>query len=117
MRILQLLGNLVYFTLVGASVTIYKQTPLFAPTTTAGVHAANYTGAAAYNPTVLNPPPIPNPPPPTTFFLQLQDNSNDVANISIIQSGSFLGFSVEFSIINEVCEYLGRPDFRDFFSC
>ena len=42
-----------------ASITVYSQVPLGKGTGTAQSAAANYTGAAAYDPTVLNAPPIP----------------------------------------------------------
>ena len=58
--------------------------------------------AAAYNNVVLQAPPIPSPPPPTQFGLSLQASANNVANLSIAQSGAFLGFSVEFSVVNQV---------------
>lgn len=89
---------------VTASITVYSQEPFGVGTTTAA--AATYTGAAAYDPTVLNPPPVPSPPPPTQFSIQLQSSSSDVNGLSIPQSGSFLGFSIEFSVINQVREYL-----------
>ncbi|KAJ7692569.1 glycoside hydrolase family 79 protein [Mycena rosella] len=93
-----------YFALLGlpvawASVTVHYQQPLGAPTST-GSAAASYTGAAAYDPTVLIAPPIPNPAPPSTFFQQL--SSTPVPGLSIPQSGYFFGFSVEFSVITQV---------------
>ncbi|KAJ7054036.1 glycoside hydrolase family 79 protein [Mycena amicta] len=88
-----------------ASITVYHQQPLGVGTTTAtsstgSAAAASYTGAAAYDPTILNPPPIPNPAPPSTFFQQL--NSAPVPGVSVNQGGYFLGLSVEFSVINTV---------------
>lgn len=84
-----------------ASVTVYYQqgqNPF--QTTTAA--AANYTGAAAYNPTVLN-----APPPPTdlnkNFPVQLFPGG--VAGASIPQHGNFFGFSIEMSVVNQVREY------------
>jgi hypothetical protein len=93
-----------------SSVTVYYQQPFGATTssktTAAGASsaaAASYTGAAAYDPTILTPPPIPDPAPPTTFFQQL--SSAPVPGLSIPQSGYFFGFSVEFSVITQVCEW------------
>ncbi|KAJ7476225.1 glycoside hydrolase family 79 protein [Mycena latifolia] len=87
-----------------SSVTVYKQQPFGATTTTSSASgsaaAASYTGAAAYDPTVLVAPPVPNPAPPTKFFQQL--SSAPVAGVSIAQSGFFYGFSVEFSVITQV---------------
>jgi hypothetical protein len=88
---------------VRASVTVYSQIPLGKATATAA--SANYTGAAAYDPKVLTPPPIPNPAPPTQFPLVLQSSSQAVQGLSIIQSGPFLGFSIETSVINQIREY------------
>jgi hypothetical protein len=89
-----------------ASITVYSQVPLGKGTGTAQSAAANYTGAAAYDPTVLNAPPIPNPAPPTQFALQLQSSSQAVQGLSIMQSGSFFGFSIETSVVNQVREYI-----------
>ncbi|KAJ7238588.1 glycoside hydrolase family 79 protein [Mycena haematopus] len=86
-----------------SSITVYYQQPFGLSTTTtnsASAAAASYTGAAAYDPTILNAPAVPQPPPPTTFFQQL--SSSPVPGLSIPQSGHFLGFSVEFSVINTV---------------
>jgi hypothetical protein len=82
-----------------ASVTVYHQVPLGQSTQTAA--GANYTGAAAYDPTVLNPPAVPDTPT-TQFALELQSSSQAVQGISIMQSGAFLGFSIETSVINQV---------------
>lgn len=82
------------------AVTVYYpqgQSPLSA---TATANAANYTGAAAYNPTVLNPPPVPNPFN-AQFNIQLQNGGTP--GVSIPQTGSFLGFSIEMSVVNQVC--------------
>ena len=87
-----------------ASITVYSQIPLGQATATAA--AANYTGAAQYDPKVLTPPPIPNPAPSTQFTLQLQSSSQAVQGLSIMQSGTFLGFSIEMSVVNQVREYL-----------
>lgn len=91
-----------------SSITVYYQQPFGATksTTTTGASsaaAASYTGAAAYDPTILTPPPVPDPAPPTTFFQQL--SSTPVPGLSIPQSGYFFGFSVEFSVITQVCEW------------
>ena len=66
--------------------------------------AANYTGAAAYNPTTLNPPPPPGPTAvPTHFSIQPADTVPPGA--SIPQKGSFFGFSVEMSVVNQVGKF------------
>lgn len=85
-----------------ASVTVYSQQPLGQPTASGA--AAAYTGAAAYDPKTLQAPPIPNPAPPTNFFLQLMSSAQAVQGLSIQQSGAFVGFSIETSVVNQVCE-------------
>ncbi|KZP33152.1 glycoside hydrolase family 79 protein [Athelia psychrophila] len=85
-----------------ASVTVYNQVPIGQATGTAQSAAAAYSGSAAYDSTVLNAPPIPNPAPPNQFTLQLQSSSNAVQGLSIMQSGSFLGFSIETSVVNQI---------------
>jgi len=83
-----------------ASVTVYHQVPMGAQSA-----AANYTAAAAYDPTILSAPPIPNPAPSVQFTLELQSSSQAVQGLSIIQNGPFLGFSIETSVVNQVREY------------
>ncbi|KZS99865.1 glycoside hydrolase family 79 protein, partial [Laetiporus sulphureus 93-53] len=61
-----------------------------------------YTAAAAYDPTVLNPPPIPDPPPSTQFELQLHNDAGDVQGLSFPMSGALLGFCIEMSVADQV---------------
>jgi len=68
-------------------------------TTTAA--AANYTGSAAYNPTILTPPPVPSDLV-TKFPIQLINGGTP--GVSIPQTGQFFGFSIEMSVINQVRE-------------
>jgi len=87
---------------VNAGITVYYppgQSPL-GVSGTASAGAAAYTGAAAYNPTVLIAPPVPNPPAPSQFTIQLQNGGTP--GVSIPQAGDFMGFSIEFSVINQV---------------
>jgi hypothetical protein len=94
---------------VQASVTVYSQAPIGVKSTSSSTASgAAYTGPAAYDPTVLQAPPVPNPAPPTTFTLTLQQQSNAVSGLSIPQSGAFYGFSVEMSVVTQICE---RPIF------
>ena len=84
-----------------ADVTIYTQVAFgtgnatFMPTST-------YTAAAAYDPTSLSPPAVPSPSPTNQFPVQLF--SGGMANLSIPQSGAFVGFSVELSVADQICE-------------
>lgn len=100
MRLGSLFGTVIRFTSFVLAVTIYyppgRQQALSATDTAA---AANYTGAAAYNPTVLNPPPVP-PGLTTQFNIQLQNGGTP--GVSITQEGSFVGFSIEMSVVNQV---------------
>ncbi|KAG6876773.1 hypothetical protein C0992_011829 [Termitomyces sp. T32_za158] len=78
-------------TLAVSAVTVYPTV-----TTTFAAAAANYTGAAAYDPTVLTPPPVPSGLN-TQFVVQLQ--SSGTGNLSQPQNGSFIGFSIEMTLL------------------
>jgi hypothetical protein len=92
------------------AVTVYSQKPLATSVATSTTPAAaDYTGAAAYDPTVLNPPPVPSPAINTQFGVQLQSSGSAVQGLGVKQSGSFLGFSVEMSVANQVCEWARAP--------
>ncbi|OCH90122.1 hypothetical protein OBBRIDRAFT_793583 [Obba rivulosa] len=69
---------------------------------TAVFDPGNYTGDAAFNPVILAPPPLPSPAPPTQFTVQLPNNAQNQPGLSIPQSGSFLGFSIEMSVVTQV---------------
>lgn len=90
-----------------AEITVYGQIPLGQQSTTVTdtSAAAAQTTAAAYNDTVLDPPPIPDPAPATAFTLELQSASSSVEGLSIPQRGNFYGFSIEMSVITQVSEY------------
>ncbi|KAJ6554258.1 hypothetical protein B0H19DRAFT_1152984 [Mycena capillaripes] len=85
--------------LANAAITVY-QAPGQAAFATTSAPASAYTGAAAYNPTTLIPPPVPTPAVPSSFNIAL--NSGGTPGASIPQSGSFVGFSVEMSVSNQV---------------
>ena len=89
---------------VQGSVTVWSQAHQAQPTGTTAAAAANHTGAAAYDGTVLMAPAIPNPPPPQTFSLQLLSSNTSQGGLSILQKGTFFGFSIEMSVINQVRE-------------
>jgi hypothetical protein len=105
---LQLIRSLLplFFGAVQATVTVYGPYGTFglSDTATATVSgaAANYTGAAAYNPTVLNAPPVPDPKP-ANFDLHLQNGG--MQGLSIALPNGFFGFSVEMSVANQVREW------------
>jgi hypothetical protein len=86
-----------------AQVTVYYEPQVQATlgSSTGTGAAANYTGAAAYNPTTLNPPPPPGAQAmPTQFTIQPPNAVPPGA--SILQNGSFFGFSIEMSVVNQV---------------
>jgi hypothetical protein len=87
---------------VRAAVTVYGQVPLGLSSAAA---AAAYTPAAEYDSTVLMAPPVPSPAT-SQFAIQLQSSASDVIGLSIPHGGSFWGFSIEFSVINQVRELL-----------
>ena len=108
MKIPFLVLSLGFSSLGQASVTVYYQSgaqaALSASATRTGA-TANYTGAAAYNPTILNAPPPPGSQAlPTQFSIQL--NNAVPPGASIQQNGSFFGFSIEMSVVNQVCKFI-----------
>lgn len=66
--------------------------------------AAERTVLPAYNLTELIPPGIPDPKPPTHLNLQIQGSATNVNGLSIPQKGTFYGFSIEMSVINQLCQ-------------
>ncbi|KAH9476922.1 Beta-glucuronidase [Psilocybe cubensis] len=88
------------------SVTVYyqpaqSQLAAFASQASAVAAGAKYTGLPAYNPATLNAPAPPNPTDlPTKFTIQLPNAVP--AGASIPHNGSFMGFSVEMSVVNQV---------------
>lgn len=97
---------------VDAQVTVYGQIPLgqtisqsSSGTSTASVTAATST-LAAYDDTVLDPPSIPDPAPSTAFTLSIPAVNTSVTELSIAQStDAFYGFSIEMSVLTQVCKY------------
>ncbi|KAJ7034447.1 hypothetical protein C8F04DRAFT_1101881 [Mycena alexandri] len=80
------------------TVTIYATQAVFTPTSTPG---ASYTGVAAYNPGTLVPPPLPTPAVLTNPIPVNLQNSG-TPGLGVKQKGSFLGFSIEMSVTNQV---------------
>jgi hypothetical protein len=109
-----LLLCLVPLTSVHAQVTIYGQTPLGQiGSETATAADAAMTTLAAYNDTILEAPGIPDPAPPTQFTLELQADSGAVTGLSIPhRSGSLWGFSIEMSVLTQICELVGLVESR-----
>jgi hypothetical protein len=95
------LWSLLVLDVATASVTVYGQIPLGVTSAL----AATATRPAAYNDTVLDPPPVPDPPPATSFTLTLQSLNTSVSSgLSIPIKGTFFGFSIEMSVITQLCE-------------
>lgn len=84
------------------AITVYSQQPLGQATATDSASAASYTGAAAYDTTTLVAPALPNPMPSTQYTVAMQSSNASVANLSIPHTGAFFGFSIEFSVINQL---------------
>ncbi|KAG9080196.1 hypothetical protein FRC06_006963, partial [Ceratobasidium sp. 370] len=106
-------------TYANGHVTVYKvgddKNSQLTATTTAG--AASYTGSAAYDPTVLNPPAPPDRlnrdyTIQVNLALATKEHNADIihaqlpqggmSGLSIPQSGSYLGFSIELSVATRV---------------
>ncbi|CUA67084.1 Beta-glucuronidase [Rhizoctonia solani] len=83
-----------------AAVTVYKVDDRESQlTATSSASAATYTGSAAYDPTVLDPPALPEQFN-RDFAVQL--SPTEPQGLSIPQSGSYFGFSIELSVANRV---------------
>ncbi|KAF7325829.1 Glyco-hydro-79C domain-containing protein [Mycena kentingensis (nom. inval.)] len=83
-----------------AEITVYHDHQAsFQTTSVSGAAPSEYTGLAAYSPTLLNRPELPNPGIQTTLQVALQ---NSPLGLSVKQEGSFVGFSVEMSVSNQV---------------
>ncbi|KAJ7669142.1 hypothetical protein B0H17DRAFT_1018163 [Mycena rosella] len=78
-------------------ITVFHANNQAAFTTAPG---ASYSGVAAYDPATLIAPPAPSPTILTTIPVQLQNAGTP--NLSIKQQGSFIGFSIEMSVTNQV---------------
>jgi hypothetical protein len=70
-------------------------------TSTAAAADATYTGSAAYDTTVLNPP---APPTDLAKDFPVQLLSGGMDGLSIKQKGSFMGFSIELSVADQIRE-------------
>lgn len=104
---LSLLSSAQGVTVYGVQGVLSAGTPTSTSDTAAGTvvyDPPTYNGSAAFNPIILAPPPVPSPPIPTQFTLSLANNAQDVQGLSIEQSGSFLGFSIEMSVADQVSE-------------
>ena len=89
-------------------------------TATTTADAADYTGAAAYDPTTLTPPDAPQPPVTSyTLAMPLNQAAVEAQNLwlSKEQKGNFLGFSIELSVENTILGASGtqlKPQFLNY---
>jgi len=91
---------LIFLRPAAASVTVYDYAGAVASPTVSGVQP-QYTGMQAYNPIELQPPPLPVPLPANAFNIAVHNAAP--GGVSIELRGSFMGFSIEFSVLNQVC--------------
>ncbi|KIJ42028.1 hypothetical protein M422DRAFT_255050 [Sphaerobolus stellatus SS14] len=90
--------------LANAGVTIYTQVTFGTGAATAtGSAFPSVTNAAAFDPTMLIPPPPPNPAVGGANVVQLLTGA--MANMSAPVQSGFLGFSIELSVADQVCEW------------
>ena len=76
------------------------------PTATAGLDWIS--GLAAYNNVSLAAPTLPDPMPATEFTIQVMGSAQNVNGLSVRQSGDFLGFSIEMSVVEPVSECIAN---------
>lgn len=100
-KLLALASSCVLFAHSALAVTVYGQVPLGATQTLQP--GALYTGLPAYDPTTLTPPVI--DPLPGPYSLQLTSDVNAVGGVSIPVNGTFFGFSIEVSVVNQIREF------------
>ncbi|KAH9943353.1 glycoside hydrolase family 79 protein [Epithele typhae] len=75
------------------------------PTTsfvTANGPPPQFTGAAAYNQVYLAPPAVPDTAPANAFSVDVALEAADVPGLSIMLNGTFFGFSIEMSVVNQL---------------
>lgn len=104
-KLLALASSCILFVQSALAVTVYGQEPLGATKTLQP--GSSYTGLPAYDPTTLTPPVV--SPLPGPYFLQLTNDVTAVGGVSIPMKGTFLGFSIEVSVVNQIRESLQRP--------
>ena len=87
------------------AITVYGQLPLQQTATDSAL--VSQKTLAAFDKTELIPPALPSPKPSVAFTLNLQKDAAAVNGLSIPHVGvGFWGFSIEMSVISQVCECL-----------
>ncbi|KAI0791079.1 glycoside hydrolase family 79 protein [Abortiporus biennis] len=88
---------------VQAAVTTTDASGNTVTTTASGsAAAAAVTDSAAFNTTELVAPALPSPAPAMQFGVPVANSAANMQGLSIPQSGSFLGFSIEMSVVTQV---------------
>ena len=110
-RLLVLASSCALFAQSVIAVTVYGQVP-FGATRTLQPGAA-WTGLPAYDPLTLTAPSL--TPVPGPYFLQLTSDVTAVGGVSIPVNGTFFGFSIEVSVVNQIREFLqhSSPSVRE----
>lgn len=110
MRLLSTVLSLGFLSTARA-VTVYGQIPIAQTSATSQAAPPPPTPSvvgsaiknAAYDTTILNPPAVPQQQG-LNYTINLNPNNASVANLSIMQHGSFYGFSVEMSVVTQISE-------------
>lgn len=100
MRLQLSVASLALLGAANAQVTIYTNIPGQGPATTASAVVPFTTGNSAYSQLFLN---APAPPTglPQNWPVTIQP-ANTLTNLSMPQKGTFLGFSIELSVVGQV---------------
>lgn len=92
------------------SITVYGPNGASSSGITSGTASASPSASSdsyvppAFNTVTLEAPALPTPAPATQFALSLQQSADSVQGLSIDQSGTFYGFSIEMSVVTQVGE-------------
>ena len=95
---------------VRAQVTVYgpngviQQQALGVAETSTSAAAPALTSLPAFNSVQLQAPAVPNPAPPTQFGIGVPQSAQNAVGLSIQQQPGFYGFSIEFSVVDQVSE-------------
>ena len=96
----RILGSLLLLAHHTLAVTVYPTNG--APPTTTLAPGVSYSGPAAFDPVTLNVPAVPTQFP-TKYNIQIA-NGAAPAGASIPLLSSFFGFSIEMSVVDQVCQ-------------
>jgi hypothetical protein len=85
------------------ALTVYNTNGVTSVQSAASTATPVYYGALAYNPIVLQPPPVPSPAPPTNFAIRLENGGD--TGLSIKHNGAFFGLSIEVTAASPLSAY------------